>query len=105
MDKTIKVEVTNATVEKGFKAVGEGFEAVGKAFKRKEKNAPKTEEQIQKEAELYDYSDHRLEHQEKFSLSLPEESDPSTTGDSFIPIAILIGVVIFIFYIYISYGF
>ena len=37
LDKTIKVEVTNATVEKGFKAVGEGFEAVGKVFKRKEK--------------------------------------------------------------------
>ena len=52
-----------------------------------------------------DDSGHRLEHQEKFSLSLPEESDPSTTGDSFIPIAILFGVVIFIFYIYISYGF
>ena len=36
LDKTIKIEVTNtnATVEKGFKAVG-------KVFKRKKKNVPK----------------------------------------------------------------
>ena len=37
LDKTIKVEVTNATVEKGFKAVREGFGTIGKVFKRKEK--------------------------------------------------------------------
>jgi hypothetical protein len=39
LDKTIKIEVTNtnATVEKGFKAVGKGFKVVGKVFKQKEK--------------------------------------------------------------------
>ena len=34
LDKTIKVEVTNATVEKGFKTVGKGFDAIGGVFKR-----------------------------------------------------------------------
>jgi len=33
LDKTIKVEVTNATVEKVFKTVGKGFEAVEKGVK------------------------------------------------------------------------
>ncbi len=44
LDKAIKVEVTNATIEKGFKAVGKGFGAVGKVFKRKEKQEEKQEE-------------------------------------------------------------
>ena len=42
LDKTIKVEVTNATVEKGFKAVGKGFKAVGKGFKAVEKGVKAT---------------------------------------------------------------
>ena len=46
LDKTIKVEVTNATVEKGFKTVGKGFEAIGGAFKR---NKEKREEVESKE--------------------------------------------------------
>ena len=33
IDKTIKVELTNATVEKVFKTVGKGFEAVEKGVK------------------------------------------------------------------------
>ena len=31
-DKTIKVEVTNATIEKGFKAIGKGVKATGKGL-------------------------------------------------------------------------
>ena len=36
LDKAIKVEVTNATVEKGFKAIGKGLK---KVFKTKEKTS------------------------------------------------------------------
>ena len=31
-DKALKVEVTNATVEKGFKAIGKGVKATGKGL-------------------------------------------------------------------------
>ena len=39
LDKAIKVEVTNVTAEKGFKAVEKGFKAVKNLFKRKEKTS------------------------------------------------------------------
>ena len=34
LDKTIKVEVTNATVEKGFETVGKGVKATGATLKK-----------------------------------------------------------------------
>ena len=42
LDKTIKVEVTNATVEKVFKTVGKGFKKVGKGFEAVEKGVKAT---------------------------------------------------------------
>ena len=33
-DKTIKVELTNVTIEKGFKAIGKGVKAPGKGLKK-----------------------------------------------------------------------
>ena len=42
LDKTIKVEVTNATVEKGFEKVEKGFKAVKKGVKATGKGLEKT---------------------------------------------------------------
>ena len=42
LDKTIKVEVTNATVEKGFEKVEKGFKAVEKGVKATGKGAKQT---------------------------------------------------------------
>ena len=41
-DKTIKVEVTNATVEKGFKAIQKGVKSTGKVLKMLFKTKEKT---------------------------------------------------------------
>ena len=49
-DKTIKVEVTNVTVEKGFEAIGKVFKRNKK--KREEKERQKREEKIRVEAIL-----------------------------------------------------
>ena len=46
-DKTIKVEVTNVTVEKGFEAIGKVFKRNKK--KREEKERQKREEKIRRE--------------------------------------------------------
>ena len=50
LDKTIKVEVTNVTVEKGFEAIGKVFKRNKK--KREEKERQKREEKIRVEAIL-----------------------------------------------------
>ena len=47
LDKAIKLEVTNATVEKGFEAVGKVFKRNKK--KREEKERQKREEKIRRE--------------------------------------------------------
>jgi len=46
LDKTIKVEVTNATVEKVFKTVGKGFEAVEKGVKATDEGVKATNRRL-----------------------------------------------------------
>ena len=53
LDKAIKVEVTNVTAEKGFKAVEKGFKAVKNLFKRKEKT-PKSPKRLERQAPQHD---------------------------------------------------
>ena len=48
LDKTIKVEVTNATVEKGFETVGKGVKATGATLKKGFKATGKGATEIKK---------------------------------------------------------
>ena len=59
-DKPIKVEVTNVTVEKGFKAVEKGFKSIQEGFNstgKRLKNVFKTKEKIVKKPEEFGLMD------------------------------------------------
>ena len=73
-DKTIKVEVTNVTVEKGFKAIGKGLK---KVFKTKEKTWLDTPSQK------------RLERQ------APQHDEPEMITD--VKIVLIVFAVLFLF--------
>ena len=88
-DKTIKVEVTNVTVEKGFKAIEKGVKATGKGlkevFKKKEKTWPDLETPPPKRLE-------RQPPQPAHSGMTITEIIKSLVFYVLIPVAVLIGV-------------
>ena len=101
-DKAIKVEVTNVTVEKGFKAIEKGVKATGKGlkevFKKKEK-AFKIKEKTWK-SDLETPPQKRLERQPPqpaHSGMTITEIIKSLVFYVLIPLAVLIGIPLLLF--------